>query len=76
MEEQRQIMEVEKEHRLREMAGHKAGSTAELKAALKASLQQRYASGRGVNTSFSTAATQAIKRRSPNPPQGYGCRRL
>ena len=73
MEEQqkRQVVEVEKEHRLREMAGHEAGSTAELKAALEASLQQRHASGRGVNTSFSTAATEAIRRLRPNRPEEF-----
>ena len=64
-------MEVEKEHRLREMAGHEAGSTSELKAALEARLQQRYAGGRGVNTSFSTAATQTIRRQRPNRPEVF-----
>ena len=51
MEEQpkRQIQEIEKEHTIREMAGHKAGSTAEITAAAIARMQQRQASG-GTNT--------------------------
>ena len=51
MEEQqkRQIQEIEKEHTIREMAGHTAGSTAEIKAAAIARMQQRHASG-GTNT--------------------------
>ncbi len=40
----RQIQEIEKEHTIR-MAGHKAGSTAEIKAAAITRMQQRHASG-------------------------------
>ncbi len=51
MEEQqkRQIQEIEKEHTIREMAGHTAGSTAEIKAAAIARMQQRHECG-GTNT--------------------------